>query len=379
MEDKMINVLLTGAGFTANFGAPLASKIYEKIYSCKEIQEDNTLAGIFKNKKNINASNYEKIIQDILDSNLIDDDTKQKLREALFKVFTDEIDSHCRTPKLGTDLRRIEFLQDFLIKLFNTNEKSIFFTLNQDLFIERQCFILSSDEAGYYEHVMTKLKDWECEKIPIRYKRLGVNHRKIDVQKEYSIEQNDIIIDSASVNNAKREFEEWASGNSQNCLYIKLHGSQDFVDENNNRVLITGTNKNKQISDIELIQYYNEIFDKVLSQQSCRIIIIGYSFNDKHINDSIVKALKKENTIFYIIDNKDINELVKDLTKNRVFQLNFFDKILANFGIKQNNSNIDLLRKKINGYSSLGLTAYELENNIFKKFLPDFDKKQNIK
>lgn len=367
----MINVLITGAGFTANFGAPLASDIYEKIFNSKEIQGNDILNGIIKNKMNIRTANYEKIYQDVIYNASYPSEEKKILRNILFKVLMDDIDKYCRTPnfnkKSSNGKSILEHLHLFLIKLSNTNDKSIFFTLNQDMFIERQCNQLSSDYLSESsDHVRRKLRERGHDtENPICFKRLGVNHYKIGKNSKYDT-RNDIEINSFTVREAKNEFKKWREGKSLHCLYVKLHGSQDFVDEQGNRVLITGTHKTSQISSSGLIEYYNEIFDNTLSYESCRIIIIGYSFNDEHINKSIIKALKNKDTIFYLVDYKSLKDFLEDLNSKPGFKGKSMSAI----------TNVNQLITKLCGYLSHGLDPEDLENIMFNTFLPDFTAKR---
>ena len=43
------NILLTGAGFTKNFGGFVATEMWEKIFNCSEVQDSPVLIDILRN------------------------------------------------------------------------------------------------------------------------------------------------------------------------------------------------------------------------------------------------------------------------------------------------------------------------------------------
>ena len=82
-------------------------------------------------------------------------------------------------------------------------------------------------------------------------------------------------------------------------FFWKLHGSSNWKDENGN-LMIFGTNKKEQIKKRPLLKFYIEEFEKVI--QGKTLLIIGYSFNDSHINNIIFDAANKyKNTKIHIV------------------------------------------------------------------------------
>ena len=66
--------------------------------------------------------------------------------------------------------------------------------------------------------------------------------------------------------------------------YIKLHGSFNWVDQENGALLILGGNKAENIRKHPLLVWYHQKFKEDLTAAGTRLMIIGYSFNDPHIN-----------------------------------------------------------------------------------------------
>ncbi len=55
--------------------------------------------------------------------------------------------------------------------------------------------------------------------------------------------------------------------------------------------MVLGAQKKKQIDSIPLLKWYFELFSNSLFIDSSKILIIGYGFNDQHINQLLVRAV----------------------------------------------------------------------------------------
>lgn len=93
--------------------------------------------------------------------------------------------------------------------------------------------------------------------------------------------------------------------------YIELHGSYDW-----DNVFILGTCKSKEIENKPRIGEFFNFFEQSLNEKNSKIklVIIGYSFNDEHINELIKKGI--DNNLEWLIwdpNALEINErLVAD-------------------------------------------------------------------
>lgn len=353
----MINVLLTGAGFTANFGSPLAREIYEALFNNTQIQKNEILRSKLLEEKNIANSDYENLYQDIIDDSSIDSRIKDLFSNSIWEVFSNKVDSHCRQPFFETDVygnNQKNDIGEFLIKFSNTSDKSIFFTLNQDLFIERNFYHVFDYYNNKCTHLIEKLKSLKINRdLPIAIKRLGVPDNNIGKYDGSFIDRYKIKNQDYDLTGAKSNFDEWLANKSNYCFYIKLHGSMDFFDEKDQALFITGTNKKLQINGNKLISFYNEIFRDVAKEMSStapyRFFIIGYGFNDSHINIEINNFLKNNNSMIYIID------------KNEYGIHGFLEKI------KEKGICVRKLENQLKGYWSNGFNSECLKEilNIF--------------
>jgi hypothetical protein len=98
--------------------------------------------------------------------------------------------------------------------------------------------------------------------------------------------------------------------------YFKLHGSSNWIDQNSKRpMLVIGGKKAATIGKHQILKWNNEQFEAYLLKPDTRLMIVGYSFRDEHINVAIRDASEKNKTIkLFIIDpsGEDV------LTKNRL-------------------------------------------------------------
>ncbi len=270
----MIKVILTGAGFSHNYGAPLAREIGELIFNHPEIQKHDSLKSQFISKLN----DFESIYSNILFSNKFNENEQNALLIAVKKAY-DVIDNACISPEnhakiLGQGLKK--FLLHFLNKSMS---KKIFFTLNQDLLIERQLYLLIDDEQklSYQSH----LKDEHITNEPIQIKRLGFDIQNIKQHSETFRNDWRLEYKNTMKDEAIKLFDEWCTVESPKiCPYVKLHGSYYlYLHNKDTPIMVLGTTKSQSIKEFPIIEYYYEnVFKKILEENQCEILIIDIVF-----------------------------------------------------------------------------------------------------
>ncbi len=72
--------------------------------------------------------------------------------------------------------------------------------------------------------------------------------------------------------------------------YFKLHGSSEWYTNDGRHLLVMGGNKTSNIDQSDVLRWYYGQFLSYLSRPETRLMVIGYSFSDQHINDAIVNA-----------------------------------------------------------------------------------------
>src|SRR3989338_5874078 len=126
------NVLLTGAGFTRDFGGYLASEMWAAIFRRPEIRDHPELR-----KCMLEELNYEALYDKVLSSGSYTDEDKDSLTQAIRKAYEemDELISEANQRRRDT---AAAVCRAFIAQFDGSgSERGFFFTLNQDLFLER--------------------------------------------------------------------------------------------------------------------------------------------------------------------------------------------------------------------------------------------------
>lgn len=148
-------ILLTGAGFTKNFGGFLASEMWAQIFNSRHIRPHEKLGEILRHD-----FDYESVYNRVLVGDNSPDE-KSALETALldaYKQLDQRIQNlHINQFDRAVDLDKLRMILDRFSG--SGNVRGYFFTLNQDLFIER--WHLSEDQLwvpGISNHVSRKKK-----------------------------------------------------------------------------------------------------------------------------------------------------------------------------------------------------------------------------
>ena len=286
-ENNMINrhILLTGAGFTHNFGTPVADEMWSTIFNDEQIQAEHKIKNLMKSK-----CNYEEIYNIIMEGSYTKNE-KKAFKNTVNSAY-ENIDSIIFDFFTRRDKYNIRHDIRTMIGLFSDQKKkSFFFTLNQDLFIERFYFSNSNEI-------------WMKPIIP------GINNKSNWFSKDFSkpLKRSDYcpVPDKVELNDNPDSLD-------GNFFYVKLHGSCNWTDSNGERLILTGSNKTKKIQDESLLAHYLEIFEGVLFQPERRLLIIGYGFGDEHINKIIANAINDHGLELFIISPKSPKQFRRDL------------------------------------------------------------------
>ena len=84
--------------------------------------------------------------------------------------------------------------------------------------------------------------------------------------------------------------------------YYKLHGSSNWFTDSGEPVLIMGSSKTSAIGRFQVLQAYQQYFSACLNQPSTRLMVIGYSFLDEHINAIIESGSRNHGLGTYLVD-----------------------------------------------------------------------------
>jgi hypothetical protein len=96
--------------------------------------------------------------------------------------------------------------------------------------------------------------------------------------------------------------------------YIKLHGSFRWRPEDGSSAMVLGGGKELSIRRSPLLTWYHDLFEQVLCAGDVRIFVIGYSFQDDHINRTIARAVQSSNAKIFVWDICDPLQLLKNVS-----------------------------------------------------------------
>jgi hypothetical protein len=271
-------ILLTGAGFTHNFGGYLARTMWAEIHN--RIQQTGQVRLIELMK---NHFDYEELYQEVLSKNTYTEQEKSVFSDAVFNAY-DALDGVVRDYQkryINTTPVDLDSVNELIFRFAgDRKEKGFFFTLNQDLFIER-----------YYS-----------SSLKIVYPGLNVNYVRFNIGRDKELKEEDFIIvpDEKELERHKKRLQALGS-----FYYIKLHGSYDWRGSGNKNKLVIGLAKKEQIRKEPILSWYYELFEKVLSQPQKYLLIIGYGFRDPHINEVLARAIVDSGLKLFIINPID--------------------------------------------------------------------------
>jgi hypothetical protein len=277
----MPHYLLTGAGFSRNWGGWLASEAFEYLLGAPEI--DDYLRNVLWAAK-LRGEGFEGALS-IVQATYTSDKSPQnkerldKLTRAVIGMFTAMQAAFNKLNYRDSDLQLQRFLADF----------DAIFTLNQDTLLET---LYAGDVRwserwyGSYLPYMTFI-----EEPPQRYP--FILRESLTQDTEFITQEN------------------------YQPIY-KLHGSYNwFAEPKGERLLVMGGNKTTSIKAFQVLKRYQEEFSNMLSLSDTHLMVIGYSFGDQHINNAIQTAANKGLKLF-IIDTQGVDVIDKRNTRAQI-------------------------------------------------------------
>jgi hypothetical protein len=259
-------VLLTGAGFTKAFGGYLASEMWATILNQPEVQNSPEL---LKGMRDLENLDYEKFYEDIQVSGT--EQQKKDLNAAIRSAFK-EMDDNIRTRKPSS---LAHSCCNLICRIVQDQSPSFIFTLNQDMFFER-----------YHSREKITVVPGLPDHID-RFREADQNSTDFGLR----------LPAQEELEPRKREL--FRKGFAQ-IAYVKLHGSQGWLSHDGSDAMVIGTQKASRIESEPLLKWYFSLFEQVLNGPETRLLIVGYGFSDKHINQCIVDAIGKGLKLYVI-------------------------------------------------------------------------------
>ncbi|MDF9787121.1 SIR2 family protein [Polynucleobacter sphagniphilus] len=259
--------LLTGAGFSRNWGGWLSNELIGDLLT--RLGDDKELTDFLQN-----ANNFEEAIS-FSKGNLIfglTPDRHKNYIEAIKKSFSAMNRSYLdRNFEFCTDVNRsiTRFLRKF----------DSIFTLNQDLLLELNYGVSEIGDKSPTFPGVNPPPNW----------RPGMR-------------------DISTLSNTWTATNGFTSPSNMQPIY-KLHGSINWIDNNNSELLIIGENKSQAINNHQLLSQYLAELERTLITPGVRLMVIGYSFQDQHINKIITDCWQKNRFEMYLVEPMGIQIL----------------------------------------------------------------------
>lgn len=275
-------LLLTGAGFSRNWGGWLADEAFEYLLGCAEVTP--FIREQLWRSRGLKLG-FEDTLREMRDLHTNSQDGRY---QSELRAFETMLEGMFHTMRIGFTNTAFEPgqtearigpqptpMRDFLCRF------DAIFTLNQDTLLEQkysQSNLLQGSSGKWFE-----------------FQSPGLTDALVNGQKFAS--PGVFIPASPPFAVAERR-----------QPYYKLHGSSNWRTSDNSALLILGSNKNSEINKIPLLAWYQTEFARLSQQPPVRIMIIGYGFGDLHINDLLIAAAAS-GAEFFIVNTGGVDVL----------------------------------------------------------------------
>ena len=278
MAQDSNNILLTGAGFTANFDGFLGREMWSKIFNNPIVQNTPDVRELL-----LKDFDFESVYSSMLIGSAYNSGVKEVLKYAVEKAYKD-LDETIKSWRFtmdnptALDTYRLGELLSLIAQ--KGSDKGCFFTLNQDLFMERQ----------------------------FNWRSPGAAFGSPFIEEEGAL-RSITLPDDAGLEKAKSHL--------NSSSYIKLHGSYGWLSSRGGtQQMVIGRNKAEDINREPLLRWYFSLFEEVIYEGNKKMLIIGYGFRDEHVNNILLKGVQEHGLSLYVINPSD-PEKFKDILEGR--------------------------------------------------------------
>jgi hypothetical protein len=271
----MRRLLLTGAGFSKNWGGYLAREMWERLVGHRNVRASSDIRRVLL----AHISDFEAALTDVRELGAT---AAGSFEKALLDVFLEQDEAERRNAGEYNSFNAGHF-DSFFERFRSADRTGLLFTLNQDVFLERRFRgILVAPGIG-----------------PVSFRAggdpLDETHRR-----------------KVQVTNAAPQL---AAGELN---YIKLHGSFNWKTSKGGQLLVTGGNKESQIGvEFPLLNGYLNAFRAACAEGGAWLVVVGYRFRDSHINQAIADGVRNHDLRLVIVDPAGPEPTFSGLMKER--------------------------------------------------------------
>jgi len=279
--------LLTGAGFSANWGGWIASEVFEYLLGCPEILADDRLRDLLWNCQL--KGGFEDTLAELQVRHSAgfaqqwSDKQLRSLQNAVGRVFDDMNQSFAgrgaleflRPERLLQTTAERALAAERTVQHFLMRFRAIF-TLNQDLLLEH-LYLSKSEVANGVKPELPGLERIQDARAPSGQAWADSSWRPAPHQAPALHEKSQ--------------------------SYVKLHGSSNWYAPDGHRVLIIGGSKQQTIGTFPILRSYLNMFEAALMTSGARLMVIGYGFRDNHVNEVLERAISAGLRLFIVDPN----------------------------------------------------------------------------
>lgn len=288
--------LLTGAGFTHNFGAPLAAEIWSHVLNHPRVAQAPELRRRLLTEFDLDFEwAYQKVVLDGGGATA----EQGVLREAVvaaYRLIDDIVREYRDTGPLGEE--PLVRAANCVTRMFGGSDgrPGYIFTLNQDLLFERRFW---NDPPMSYDG-MPQLRIPGFAAGPDGFTN-GFANSSLDecsCEVPYQVE-----IDEA----------QHARSGGNEVLFVKLHGSCNWRRDGSKGTdfpeLVIGRSKDRRIQEEPLLRWYWDLFQNALSVGGAHLLVIGYGFGDEHVNKVLADAIRSAGLTVHVMTPQPSKDL----------------------------------------------------------------------
>ena len=292
------HVVLVGAGLSRNWGGYLASEMWSAILSQHWIENHGRVRSLL-----LRETDFEVALAAVESSAAgFTAVEREAMRNAVLSAFAEHDRNLCHA--LDDESVHRNWLSLFhaaigpLIDGPPAKKGATFlFSLNQDLLLERAMPRSTSVNPPFMPGIPAVRDPW-FPNIPYQ------PHLK-------ALTDDDVVMVPDVVP---------ADFLKPNGLHVvKLHGSINWRASagsgSTENVLVLGDGKSATIGRFPLLAAYHAEFRNVLNAGDMRLLVVGYSFRDPHINSVINAAVRDNGMRVFVVDRKPPDEMRRILTQ----------------------------------------------------------------
>lgn len=272
----MQNLLLMGAGFSRNWGGWLANEMFEYLLGTPEVMDSADLRTLLWRHQR-EHSGFESALGSLRVTNNFSASSRSKaavqlLERAIANAFQ-HMNARFWDQSFEWSSAPTKPMTKFLAKF------DALFTLNQDLLLDYH--YQPRDERS------ASGKTWADVELP----SMTLYQDSFNADRDGGARYAYIEANEGGVNPQR----------NHQPLY-KLHGSYGWSTASKDRMLIMGDNKGHDIEGSTVLRRYLEQFTSMLAEPDTRLMVIGYSFRDPHINQIIIDAVIELDLRIFVVD-----------------------------------------------------------------------------